>query len=98
MKWNIESPWSLLLALVGAFVASVLVSRPKTVLNVVARGVSGLVCAQLLTPILMETLSLSAVYWRDALAGLLVVTGYSIVRAATELTWRDVLKLLRAGK
>ncbi|MBG6172676.1 preprotein translocase subunit SecF [Labrenzia sp. EL_208] len=98
MKWleNNTVLWALVLLV--AFAASVLVSKPRTLMVVAARGVCGLFCAITITPLVMKWTGMSTPVEERAVAGLMMVTGYALVRLLTHLQVEDLRKLLGLAK
>ena len=98
MKWleNNTILWALVLLV--AFLAAALVSKPRTLMVIAARGVSGLFCAITITPLVMRWTGMATPVEERAVAGLMMVTGYALVRLLAHLNVEDLRKLLGLAK
>lgn len=84
------------LAIIGGIIVSILASEKHSLAVASARIFAGLFCSIFLTDPTIDWLSLDSLTYRNAVAGLLAMTGYAVTRFVVNINKATVLELIRA--
>jgi hypothetical protein len=86
------------LSVIGGIIVSVLTADNQSLPVAAARVFCGLFCAVFFTDPLLDALGRDPAVYRNAMAGLLAVSGYAAVRMLNQMKWERLVDIVKAWR